>query len=336
MREFANKVYGNSLDVFVDCDMKIVVADGYALNPGDLSWDPITAYGELVVYDRTPVESIVERCQDADIVLTNKVPFSRETLTKLPVLRLISVLATGYNIVDTVAAKERKIVVSNAPAYGTDSVAQHVFALLLELTNHVGRNARATAEGKWQKSIDWAFTEAPVMELAGKTFGVVGFGNIGQQAARIAGAFGMNVIYNNPSKKDTGLGSPVGMEELFALSDVITLHCPVTATNQEFVNAALIAKMKPTAFLINTARGQLINEKELAEALNQGVIAGAGLDVLSKEPPPDSNPLLTAKNCIITPHNAWISKEARTRVMHITAENIDAFLKNRPIHVVNS
>ncbi len=315
--------------------MKIVVADGYALNPGDLSWEGIRHYGDLVVYDRTPVEEIAGRCGDADIVLTNKVPFSRETLAALPSLKLISVLATGYNIIDTVTAKERGIIVSNVPAYGTDSVAQHVFALLLELTNHVGRNARATAAGKWQRSVDWCFTEAPVMELAGKTFGVVGFGHIGQQAARIAAAFGMKVIYYSPSGKDTTLGSPSGLEELFAQSDVVTLHCPLTSDNQEFVNAALLRKMKSSALLINTARGQLIHEKELAEALNGHVIAGAGLDVLSKEPPPDNNPLLTAENCIITPHNAWISKEARTRIMGITAENIEAFLKGQPIHVVN-
>jgi len=315
--------------------MKIVVADGYALNPGDLSWEAIRAYGELVVYDRTPVEEIAGRCKDADIVLTNKVPFSRDTLAVLPSLKLISVLATGYNIIDTVAAKERGIVVSNAPAYGTDSVAQHVFALLLELTNHVGRNARATAAGKWQQSVDWCFTEAPVMELAGKTFGVVGFGHIGQQAARIAAAFGMTVIYYNPSAKEPSLGSACGLEELFVQSDVISLHCPLTSHNQEFVNAELLSKMKPTALLINTARGQLIHEKDLADALNRHVIAGAGLDVLSKEPPPDSNPLLTAENCIITPHNAWISKEARARVLRITAANIGAFLKGQPIHVVN-
>jgi glycerate dehydrogenase len=315
--------------------MKIVVADGYALNPGDLSWEPIRAYGELVVYDRTPVEEIAGRCKDADIVLTNKVPFSRDMLAVLPSLKLISVLATGHNIIDTVAAKERGIVVSNAPAYGTDSVAQHVFALLLELTNHVGRNARATAAGKWQQSVDWCFTEAPVMELAGKTFGVVGFGHIGQQAARIAAAFGMTVIYYSPSEKEPSLGSACGLEELFAKSDVISLHCPLTIANQEFVNAELLSKMKPTALLINTARGQLIHEKDLADALNRHVIAGAGLDVLSKEPPPDSNPLLTAENCILTPHNAWISKEARTRILRITAANIEAFLKGQPIHVVN-
>ena len=324
--------------------MKIVVVDGYTLNPGDLSWDRVRAFGDLKVYDRTPLEEIIPRCAAADIVLTNKVPFSRDTLAALPSLRFISVTATGYNIIDTVAARERGIVVSNVPAYGTDSVAQHVFALLLELTNHVGRNALATAAGKWQQSVDWCFTEAPVMELAGKTFGVVGFGHIGQQSARIARAFGMKVLYYSPRKKDTGLtgrdpavdnASLVSLEDLFAQSDVVSLHCPLTKDNQEFVNAALLHRMKPSALLINTARGALIQEKDLAAALNQGVIAGAGLDVLSKEPPTEGNPLLTAKNCIITPHNAWISKEARERMLDTTVRNIDAYLKGEPVHLVN-
>jgi glycerate dehydrogenase len=315
--------------------MKIVATDAYTLNPGDLSWDPIRAMGELTLYDRTPVELIVERCRDAAIVLTNKTPFSRQTLAALPALRFIAVTATGHNVIDSAAAKEQKIGVSNVPAYGTDSVAQHVFSLLLELTNHVGRNAREVANGKWQRSADWCFTEAPVMELAGKTFGVVGFGHIGAQAARIANAFGMKVIYHSPSKKETALATAVGLEELFATSDVVTLHCPLTSTNQEFVNAAVLARMKPSALLINTARGQLINEQELADALNNGVIAGAGLDVLSKEPPTNGNPLLNAKNCIVTPHNAWISKEARIRIMQVTTANVEAFLKGAPQNVVN-
>lgn len=328
--------------------MKIIAADGYTLNPGDLSWDRVRVFGELTVYDRTPAEEIIHRCAAADIVLTNKVPFSRETLAALPSLRFISVTATGYNIIDTAAASERGIVVSNVPAYGTDSVAQHVLALLLELTNHVGRNARATAAGKWQQSVDWCFTEAPLMELAGKTLGIVGFGHIGQQVARITRALGMKVIYYNPRPKDRapagkdpaaddiiGYASPVSLEDLFATSDVVSLHCPLTANNQEFVNAALLHRMKPTALLINAARGQLIRENDLAEALNKGVIAGAGLDVLSKEPPTDNNPLLRAQNCIITPHNAWISNEARERMLGITVQNIEAFLKGRPVNIVN-
>jgi len=315
--------------------MKIVVTDGYTLNPGDISWDTIKAMGELVVFDRTPDGLIVERCRDAEVVLTNKVPFTKETLAALPRLQFIGVTATGYNVIDTKAAREQGVLVSNAPAYGTASVAQHVFALLLELTNHVGRNAATTAAGKWQQSADWCYTEAPVTELDGKTFGVVGFGNIGQKAGAIARAFGMNVIYYNPRAKESPIGRQVELETVFTGSDFISLHCPLTAANQEFVNAALLQTMKPSAMLINTARGQLIHEKDLADALNKGIIAGAALDVLSKEPPPEGNPLLQAKNCIITPHNAWISKEARERIMTITCANLTAFINGRPANLVN-
>jgi glycerate dehydrogenase len=315
--------------------MKIVVVDGFTLNPGDISWEAIKTFGELTVYDRTPEALIVERCREADLVLTNKVPFTRETLAALPGLKLISVLATGYNVIDTAAASELGITVSNAPAYGTVSVAQHVFALLLELTNHVGRNARSTAEGKWQQSPDWCYTEAPVTELDGKTIGIVGFGNIGQKVAAIARAFGMQVVYYNPSQKQSTMGKQVDLDTLFTTADFISLHCPLTPTNQGFVNVALLKTMKPGAMLINTARGQLINEEELAAALNTGIIAGAALDVLSKEPPVDGNPLLQAANCIVTPHNAWISREARERIMSITAANISAFIKGQPVNVVN-
>lgn len=315
--------------------MKIVVTDGYTLNAGDLSWDKIASFGELVVYDRTPVDLIAERCKEANIVLSNKVPLSADTLAKLDQLQLISVLATGYNVIDVAAAKKQGVVVTNVPGYGAASVAQHVFALLLEVTNHVGENARTTAEGKWQEAADWCYTVAPVTELADKTFGVVGFGNIGQQAGRIAKAFGMKVIYNNRSKKQTDIGEARELKDIFSESDFISLHCSLSADNEQFVNRDLLHTMKKSAVLINTARGQLINEQHLADALNEGVIAGAALDVLSKEPPPATNPLLKAKNCIITPHNAWISKEARERIMSITADNIAAFLASKPIHVVN-
>lgn len=314
--------------------MKIVVTDGYTLNPGDISWDAVKSLGELVIYDRTPAEQLVERCLDAEIVLTNKAPFSKETLASLPKLKFISVLATGYNVIDTKAAQAQGVLVSNSPAYGTASVAQHVFALLLELSNHVGRNAQSVAAGKWQQSADWCYTEAPVMELDDKIFGVVGFGHIGQKAAAIAHAFGMKVIYYNPRRKELPPGRQVALEKLFTDSDVISLHCPLTADNQGFVNAALLQTMKRTAFLINTARGPLINEQDLANALDKGVIAGAALDVLSKEPPREGNALLQAKNCIITPHNAWISREARERVMSITASNIAAFISGRPVNIV--
>jgi glycerate dehydrogenase len=315
--------------------MKMVVTDGHTLNPGDLSWEKISSLGELVLYERTAPALIVERCADADIILTNKVPFSKATLASLPKLKMIAVTATGYNIIDGPAARERKIVVSNVPGYGTASVAQHVFALLLELSNHVGKNAATVAAGKWQRSADWCYTEAPVTELAGKILGVVGFGNIGQQVAGIARAFGMQVVYYNPRGKQTELGTPVDLHSLFAGSDIVSLHCPLTENNAGFVNAALLNTMKRSAILINTARGQLINEHDLADALNNDIIKGAALDVLSKEPPGSNNPLLHAKNCLITPHNAWISREARERIMQVTGSNISAFLQNKPVNVVN-
>jgi len=315
--------------------MKIVVVDGYTLNPGDLSWNMLSALGELMVYDRTPIELIVERCKEATIVLTNKVPFSKETLAALPNLKYISVLATGYNIIDTAAAKEQAVLVSNVPGYGTASVAQHVFSLLLEITNHTGKNARWSAEGNWQDCADFCYTVAPITELQGKTMGIVGFGNIGQNVASIAIAFGMQVIYFNPSIKSTGIGTQVTLDEVFEQADFISLSCPLTATNQAFVNEALINKMKPSSYLINTARGQLINESDLATALNQNTIAGAALDVLSKEPPPANNPLLTAKNCIITPHVAWISTEARKRILSITASNILSYINGSVSNCVN-
>ena len=315
--------------------MKIVVVDGYTLNPGDLSWNMLSAFGELIVYDRTPIELIVERCKEATIVLTNKVPFSKETLAALPNLKYISVLATGYNIIDTAAAKEQAVMVSNVPGYGTASVAQHVFSLLLEITNHTGKNARWSAEGNWQDCADFCYTIAPITELQGKTMGIVGFGNIGQNVASIAIAFGMQVIYFNPSIKSTGIGTQVTLDEVFEQADFISLSCPLTATNQAFVNEALINKMKPSSYLINTARGQLINESDLATALNQNTIAGAALDVLSKEPPPANNPLLTAKNCIITPHVAWISTEARKRILSITASNILSYINGSVSNCVN-
>ncbi len=315
--------------------MKIVVTDGYTLNPGDLSWDTIQDFGEVVIHERTAIEKIVEQCKDADIILTNKTPFTKETLEQLPKLKFIGVTATGYNIIDVKTASLQNIVVSNVPGYGTASVAQHVFALLLEVSNHTGRNAEFVADGKWQHAVDWCYTIAPVTELAGKTFGVVGFGNIGQNAAAIAKVFGMKVIYYNPNPKKSDIGGQVSLENLFKESDFISLHCPLTTTNTEFVNMALLKTMKPSAVLINTSRGQLINEQDLADALNQNIIAAAALDVLSKEPPPETNPLLKAKNCLITPHNAWISLEARKRIMAVTEANIAAFVNGSPVNRVN-
>jgi glycerate dehydrogenase len=300
------------------------------LNPGDLGWSTIEQYGEVTVYDRTQPHEIVDRCRDANIILTNKVPFNEATLAELPRLKMIGVTATGYNIIDVQAAAKRKIVVCNVPAYGTASVAQHTIALLLELSNQVGKHAASVAAGEWAKAPDFSYQKAPISELAGKTFGIVGWGNIGQQTARIAQALGMEILYYTPSKKENAFASWAPLPELFAKSDFISLHCPLKPDNMEFVNKELLAVMKPSACIINTARGQLINEQHLADALNKNQIAGAALDVLSKEPPSSQNPLLTAKNCIITPHIAWVSKEARQRVMAITAKNIQQFLLLTP------
>lgn len=316
--------------------MRIVVTDGYTLNPGDLSWAPIEALGPLTVYDRTVPGEIVERCREAEIILTNKAPFAKETLLQLPQLKLISVLATGYNVIDVQAAKEKNIVVCNVPGYGTASVAQHAFALLLALTNRVAEHSASTARGEWQRAKDWCYTVAPLTELDGKIIGIVGLGNIGQRAARIAQAFGMKVVYYNPSKKENDFAEYRTLEELFAESDAVSLHCPLKPENHQFVNAALLHRMKSSAFLINTARGPLMHEQDLADALNNDVIAGAALDTLSTEPPSPDNPLLTAKNCIVTPHIAWMSKEARQRIMRITAENIKAFLGGKPVNAVNA
>jgi glycerate dehydrogenase len=315
--------------------MKIVVTDGYALNPGDLDWGVIENLGDLTVYDRTPQELVAERCADADIILTNKTPITKDAISQLANTKLISVLATGYNIVDTAAAREKGIVVCNVPGYSTASVAQQTFALLLELINHTGLYAASVANGDWVRSKDWSYSIAPVTELADKTMGLVGFGNIGKQTAAIASALGMKVLYHTPNKKE-GIENATyaSLEELFAQSFVVSLHCPLTPSNHKFVNTALLGLMKPTAYLINTSRGQLIDEAALATSLNSGLIAGAGLDVLSTEPPAADNPLLTAKNCIITPHIAWGTKEARQRVMGITAKNIQAFKDGQPVNVV--
>lgn len=315
--------------------MKIVVTDGFAVNPGDISWDKIASLGELEVFDRMDEKEIFNYCKDAIIILSNKVPFSHSTLMKLPQLKLISVLATGYNVIDTEAARLRNITVCNVPAYGTASVAQHTFALLLELSNHVGMHADSVEKGEWEHAIDWCYTKSPVIELAGKTLGIIGFGNIAKQVAKIGQALGMRIICYTPHPVSDGEITFTDMRSLFSESDCITLHCPLTSGNREFVNSSLIQLMKPASYLINTARGQLINEKDLADALNNGKIAGAALDVLSSEPPTLINPLLSAKNCLVTPHIAWMSKEARQRVIETTAYNILSFMNGKPINVVN-
>ncbi|HMH33140.1 MAG TPA: D-2-hydroxyacid dehydrogenase [Puia sp.] len=315
--------------------MKIVVTDGYTVNPGDLGWESIAAFGELSVYERTPPELLLERCHEAGIILCNKVPLNRENLEKLPALRMIGVMATGYNVVDTVAAREKNIIVCNVPAYGTASVAQHTIALLLELTNQAGKHWDSVLAGEWVRSKDWSYAKTALIELEGKTLGIVGFGHIGMRTAGIAKGLGMEICYYSRTRKETTLAEYCPLETLFSKSDVVSLHCPLQPDNLAFVNRELIQKMKRSAFLINTARGQLIAEQDLADALNNGLIAGAALDVLSAEPPQSDNPLLSAKNCIITPHNAWMSREARQRILTITADNINSFLQKNPVHVVN-
>ncbi len=314
--------------------MKIVIIDGFTLFSDDLDWHIFEQFGEVIYYERTPADLVVERTQDAQIVLNNKVVFSEKIINQLPDLQMIGMFATGYNVIDTKATTSRNITVCNVPGYGTNSVAQHAFALLLELSNHAGKNAQSVAAGEWVSAKDWCYTRSPIIELAGKTLGIVGFGNIGQQMASIGNALGMKVIYHSRSSKKHDFAQEIGLKNLFEESDFISLNCPLTSDNQHFVNYDLLSKMKKTAFIINTSRGALIEETDLANALSEGLLAGAGLDVLSDEPPLANNPLLSAKNCIITPHNAWISFEARQRIIDVTIKNIKGFLGGNPINVV--
>jgi glycerate dehydrogenase len=319
--------------------MKIVVLDGYTLNPGDNPWDAIAALGELAVYDRTPAEQVAARAAGAEIVLTNKTPLDAQVLAALPSLRFIAVLATGHNVVDTAWAIRQGIPVSNVPEYGTDTVAQHVIAVLLALIHRPERHDRLVRQGEWQRRGDFCFWDSPLVELAGKRMGIVGFGRIGRRVGELAHALGMAVL-----ACDVQPGSPPGyqpfawraMEEVFAEADVVTLHCPLNAGNEGLINRARIAAMKPGAVLINSARGGLVNERDLADALNEGRLAAAAVDVLSVEPPLESNPLLAARNCLITPHIAWATLEARRRLMAVTAANIAAFQQGEPINVVNA
>lgn len=318
--------------------MKIAVLDGYCLNPGDLSWDSIRRYGEVEVFDRTMVDEVVARAAGAAAVFTNKTPMPDYVLRRLPELRYIGVLATGYNIVDVAAAKEQGIVVSNIPTYGTASVAQFVFALLLELCHNVKLHADAVRAGEWSRNPDWSFWKSPLIELAGKTMGIVGFGRIGRAVGGIADAMGMRVIAN-----DTYHGNApdypgfrwAELDELLRESDVVSLHSPLFPETRGMINARSLASMKPVAFLINTSRGALVVDQDLADALNAGRIAGAGLDVLSIEPPLANNPLLSARNCLVTPHIAWATREARTRLMDLALENLAAFLAGKPQNVVS-
>lgn len=313
--------------------MEIVITDGYTLNPGDLEWKQLEQLGKLTIYERTDPVTLIERCFDADIILTNKTVITKELIDTASRLKLIAVTATGYNNVDVAAARAKGITVCNVPAYGTFSVAQHAFALLLELINHVGLNAASAANGEWSKAKDWCYTIKPIVELKDKVIGIVGLGKIGKQMAVIARAFGMKVIYFG-GREQLSDAMQVDLPQLFIQADVISLHCPLTKDNAGFVNRELLELMKPTSILINTARGALINEKDLAQALQQGRIAGAGLDVLSTEPPPKDHPLVGLENCIITPHNAWISFEARQRIMNVTIANVQSFLNGKPQNVV--
>jgi glycerate dehydrogenase len=316
--------------------MEIVGMDGFALNPGDLSWKEVEKLGSFTVYDRTPPELTVKRAENADAVFTNKVVFNKKVLEQLPKLKYIGVLATGYNVVDVEAAKKAGIVVTNIPAYSTASVAQMVFSHILHFVQNVSVHAASVSKGEWAANKDFSYWKTPQVELAGKTLGIIGFGQIGQAVAKIALAFGMKVIFNNRSKKETAIDArQVELDKLLSESDFISINCPLTDENAGFINKTILEKMKSSAFLVNTGRGPLINEQDLADALNSGKIAGAGLDVLSTEPPLKTNPLFTAKNCSITPHIAWATFEARTRLMKIAAENLKAFINGNPVHVVN-
>lgn len=312
---------------------KIVVLDGHTANPGDLTWEPIARQGDLTVHDRTAPADVVPRAQHAEVVLTNKTVIGAEAIAALPRLKLICVLATGFNVVDVAAAKARGIPVCNVPEYSTPNVAQAVFALLLELTNHTGHHDASVHEGRWAACPDFCYWDGDLVELAGLTFGIVGHGRIGRAVGHVARAFGMKVVYHR--RNHDGDPGCVDLDTLFSRSDVVSLHCPLTPDTDRLVNARRIEQMKPTAFLLNTARGALVNEADLAAALHAGRIAGAGLDVLSVEPPSPSNPLLTAPRCVITPHIAWATRDARSRLLETTAGNVAAFLAGSPQHVVN-
>lgn len=317
--------------------MKIVLLDSFTANPGDVSWEPLQALGECVFHDRTPVEETVARCAGAEVVITNKAPLTREMLAQLPDLKYIGVTATGFNIVDVVAAKERGIIVSNVPGYGSPAVAQLVFSLLLELANQVGHHAQTVAAGRWQACPDFSYWDGSIVELSGRTLGIIGYGDIGSAVGRIALAFGMNVLASKREWKTPppeGI-TPASIEEIFVRSDAISLHCPLTEATKFIINEQNLRLMKSSAFLINTGRGPLVDESALAAALNEGRLAGAGLDVLSVEPPKDGNPLIGAKNCLITPHIGWASREARTRLIAATATNLQAYLAGKPVNVVN-
>ena len=317
--------------------MKIVVLDGYALNPGDLSWEFLGQFGDYIVYDRTPADQIVSRIGDAQIVLINKTPITAATMDACPGMKLICVLATGYNVVDTAAAKERGIPVCNVPDYGTAAVAQFTFGLLLELCHRIGHHDTLVHQGKWCRCANFCFWDTPQMELAGKTIGIIGFGRIGRAVGTIAKAFGMHVIAYNRSQCDAGkaVGNYVNLDELFATADIISLHCPLSPENTGMINAASIAKMKDGVILLNTARGPLVEEAAITAALESGKVRGFACDVVSSEPMKKDNPLKSAPNCIVTPHMAWAPIESRQRIANCTERSIRAYLDGSPVNTVN-
>ena len=320
--------------------MKIVVLDGYTENPGDLSWEPLKQLGDLTVYDRTPVsdrEEIIRRIGDAQVVFTNKTPLDRQVMEACPDLKFISVLATGYNVVDVACARERGIPVSNIPSYGTDAVGQFAIALLLEICHHIGHHDQAVKAGRWTSSPDWCFWDYPLIELAGKTMGVIGFGRIGRKTGQIAAAMGMKVLAYDRNETEEGrqLAEYTDLDTLLARSDVIALHCPLFPETEGIICRETIAKMKDGVIILNNSRGPLIVEADMAEALNAGKVYAAGLDVAREEPIPADSPLLTARNCILTPHISWAPRESRQRIMDMSAENLRAYLAGTPIHVVN-
>lgn len=318
--------------------MKIVILDGFATNPGDLSWDWLSDYGDVTVYDRTEKAEIVARCRDAEIVITNKTPLTAAEIDKMEQLRFVALLSTGYNVVDGAHLRARGIPLSNIPAYSTNAVAQLVFAFITAFSNQVALHAAAVRAGEWCACPDFCFWKAPLTELAGKTIGIVGFGGIGQRVADLAQAFDMRILAvsgHETAQAHRQRFQWTTLETLAAQSDFITLHCPLTPATEHMVNAAFLARCKETAVLINTARGPVLDEQALADALNAGRLAGAGLDVLSTEPPAEDNPLLQAKNCLITPHIAWAGFETRARLLHILQDNLAAFMQGNPIHVVN-
>ncbi|WP_291400987.1 D-2-hydroxyacid dehydrogenase [Daejeonella sp.] len=318
--------------------MKLVVLDGHTLNPGDLSWDGLKHFGNLEVHERTSAADILERCKDAEIVFTNKTPLREDVLAQLPDLKYIGVLATGYNVVDVDFARTLGIKVANVPGYGTASVVQLTFSLLFELCLHVQRHSDSVFNGDWVASADFCYWNYPLIELESKTLGIIGFGSIGQKVADVASALGMNVLAYSRTQTDQSHRKNfkwTSLDELLKVSDVVSIHCPLFPETQNLINKNTLNLMKKSAFFLNTSRGPIVNEQDLADALNAGLIAGAGLDVLSVEPPASNNPLLSAKNCLITPHIAWATKEARARLMAIVEQNLAAYLEGNPINIIN-